>query len=101
MILAHLVVMGATFISGKLRPPSSTAGVDASVLFIVFFHIQSVLIFLQSNDTYIKVGKENVFKDSKFAVWLCGVRNSISVPDTMQGKARCIKGSGNTWAYRG
>ena len=58
--------------------------------------------FLELNDNpYIKVGKENVFKDSKFAVWLCGVRNSISVPDTMQGKARCIKGSGYTWAYSG
>lgn len=41
------------------------------------------------------------FKDSKFTVWLCGVRSYISVPDTMQGKARCIKGSGYTWAYRG
>lgn len=51
VVLAHLVVMVATFISGKLRSPSGTAGVDASVLSIGFFHIQSVLIFLQSNDT--------------------------------------------------
>lgn len=53
VVVAHFVVMVATFISGKLRSPSGTAGVDASVLSIGLFHIQSVLIFLQSNDTYI------------------------------------------------
>ena len=41
------------------------------------------------------------FKDSKFMIWLGGVRSKVSVPDTMQGKARCIKGSGYTWAYSG
>ena len=30
------------------------------------------------------------FKDSKFMIWLGGVRNKVSVPDTMQGIARCI-----------
>ena len=33
--------------------------------------------------------------------WLGDVQGIISVPDTMQGKARCIKGSGYTWAYSG
>ena len=44
VVVAHFVVMVATFIFGKLRSPSGTAGVDASVLSIGFFHIQSVLI---------------------------------------------------------
>ena len=47
-------------------------------------------------------GRERIrFKDSKFMAWLGGVRSNISVPDTMQGKARCIRGSGYTWAYSG
>ena len=94
--------MVATFISGKLRPPSGTAGVDATFLSIGFFHVQSVLILFHNLMIPIYKGKERRrFKDSKFTIWLSGVRSSISVPDTMQGKARCIKGSGYTWAYSG
>lgn len=47
-------------------------------------------------------GRERIrFKDSKFMAWLGGVRSNISVPDTMQGIARCIRGSYCTWAYSG
>ena len=45
VVVAHLVVMVPTFISGKSRSPTSSVGVDASFLSIGFFHIYSVILF--------------------------------------------------------
>ena len=58
VVVAHLVVMVATFISSKLRPPSNSAGVYASVLFIDFFHLQSVLIIFYNLMILLYKGRE-------------------------------------------